>query len=60
MLLMPASIDSNRVVDCKALLCVLWWMLVYPDKSGQSFLLCMNHLNRLTVDSVIWSSRTSN
>ena len=42
MCITSASIDSNRVVDCKVIADLLtdsfkisvFWMLVYPDKSG--------------------------
>ena len=62
-----ASIDSNRAVDCKVIADVLtesFRISVVLDacisnKSG-AVLVHLNPVNRLTVDSVIWSSRTSN
>ncbi len=56
-----ALIDSNRAAECKALLFVLFSQgldACISHKSGA--FQHVNPVNRLTVDSVIWSSRTSN
>ena len=52
-----ASIDSNRVVDAKFLLI---YVLLFVYHTSPSFMYSCRSVSSYTVDSVIWSSRTSN